>query len=280
MTNHSDNDRYIPMTSINSGSVRKVLPDLFSYTNQIVNLAFIGSERNGWVMVDAGMPKSAKKIIAEVKNLFGEQSSPQAILLTHGHFDHVGSAIIMAERWGVPVYAHPLEYPYLTGKKQYPAPDPAVEGGLVAKMAGFFPKEPIDLGKYLHELPADGTVPGLPEWQWIHTPGHTDGHVSFFRPRDRALIAGDAFITVKQDALFDVAFQIKEVNGPPRYFTPDWQTAWNSVKKLAELRPAYVVPGHGQPMEGEELAEGLSRLVEKFPDVAIPDHGKYVDGEK
>lgn len=79
----------------------------------------------------------------------------------------------------MPVYAHELEIPYLTGQKSYPDTDPTVEGGLVARISPYFPNEPINLGQHVKPLPNDGSVPILKEWQWIHTPGHSPGHVSF-----------------------------------------------------------------------------------------------------
>ena len=62
-------------------------------------------------------------------------------------------------------------------------PDPTVEGGMVAKMSPLFPNEPIDLGNNVKALPTDGTVPHMPEFRWIHTPGHTPGHISLFREK-------------------------------------------------------------------------------------------------
>src|SRR5699024_8536701 len=140
----------------------------------------------------------------------------KAIVLTHGHFDHVGGIIELVEHWDIPIYAHELELPYLTGKECYPTPDAPVEGGLIAKVSLIFPIEPIQLGYYVEALPEDGSVPHLPEFKWIHTPGHAPGHVSFFREKDRTLIVGDAFVTVKQDALYKVLTQEQEINGPPR----------------------------------------------------------------
>ncbi len=70
--------------------------------------------------------------------------------------------------------------------------------------------------------------------------------------------------------------QQQEVCGPPRYFTTDWHAAWESVKKLEALKPQVAVTGHGPAMEGEELANGLTKLVQDFESVAIPDYGKYV----
>lgn len=117
--------KYIPATSILSGSGIEVLPDLYQFTVQIVNIHLIGNpEKNEpFVLIDAGMPKSANMIISAVEERFGEGSRPEAIILTHGHFDHVGALIELIDKWDIRVYAHSLEIPYLTGKKKYPEPD-------------------------------------------------------------------------------------------------------------------------------------------------------------
>lgn len=272
----SKDNKFIPMTSVSSGKTRQVRTDIFYYTNQIVNVIFIGTPGN-WVLVDAGMPKCGKEIKGVAEEIFGENARPSAIILTHGHFDHVGGIVHLAEEWQVPVYAHPLEFPFLTGEASYPEPDPSVEGGLLAKISSIYPTEPINIKPVLQSLKNDTSVPGLPGWQWIHVPGHSPGQIALFRDSDSTLISADAFITVKQDAMYNVLVQKKEVCGPPVYLTTDWLEAWNSVKKLAALNPELVIPGHGTAMEGEELTKGLRRLVEDFEEVAIPQHGKYVD---
>jgi len=276
---YGDDYKYIPATSIASGSGIEVLPDLFQYTVQIVNIQLVGNPQSneGFVIVDAGMPKSADMIISAVESRFGENSCPKAILLTHGHFDHVGAIIELLEYWDVPVYAHRMEIPYVTGQKKYPEPDPTVEGGLVAKISPYFPNSPIDLGDKVHVLPEDGSVPHLPEFKWIHTPGHTPGQVALFRERDRTLIAADTFVTVKQDSLYRVMTQDQEISGPPRYLTTDWKAAKESVEKLARLKPTVAVTGHGLPMTGELLTESLDKLVREFDDIAKPDFGKYIN---
>ncbi|MFC2949034.1 MBL fold metallo-hydrolase [Virgibacillus sediminis] len=272
----------MPLTSTESGKTHLVGEDVYCYTNQIVNLFFVGNrdQKNGWVLVDAGMPRSADKIIEQAEELYGEGAVPSAIILTHGHFDHVGALPDLAEKWKVSVYAHPLEIPYLTGETSYDKPDPTVDGGTVAKLSKMFPNEPVDLGGYVKELPQEGSIPEMPGWKWYHTPGHTPGHVSLFRESDRTLIAGDAFTTVKQDEMFEVVKQEKEINGPPVYYTPNWEDAEESVKKLAELKPLHAATGHGKPMTGEELEKGLAELARTFKEKAVPDHGKYVDGDK
>ena len=275
MPNNPLNSKMMPLTSIKSGDLFEVRPDVAGLTVKIVNVCFVGHPGSSdWVLIDAGMPNS-KELIAEVAvSRFGENARPKAILLTHGHFDHVGSAIELAEYWDVPVYAHPLEMPYLTGEKYYPYPDTQVEGGLLAKLSGLFPNTPIDLRPRIHSLSDDGSVPGMPDWRWIATPGHTQGHVSFFRDSDRAMIVGDAFVTVRQDELYQVLTQHQELSGPPRYFTPDWDAARDSVQRLAELNPRVVLTGHGRPMEGEALGRDLAALARDFDHIARPSHGK------
>lgn len=272
--------KFIPATSVGSGLGQELQPDLYYHTIQIVNLCLVGHpDSKSFVLVDAAMPGSADDVISLAAERFGENAKPKAIILTHGHFDHVGAIIELVEHWNVPVYAHSLELPYLTGKKSYPEPDPTVEGGMIAKMSPMFPNEPINLGDHVQALPEDGSVPEMEGWKYIHTPGHTPGHVSLFREEDRSLIVGDAFVTVKQESLYKVLTQEQEISGPPRYLTTDWKAAFESVKKLKELKPSVAVTGHGLPMVGNELTTNLEKLVNEFDTIAVPDYGKYVDGE-
>jgi glyoxylase-like metal-dependent hydrolase (beta-lactamase superfamily II) len=273
----SDDNKFIPMTSVSAGKGKELRPGIYCYTNQIVNLVFVGEPDSGdWVLIDAGMPYSGQKIIDEAAERFGGRL-PAAIILTHGHFDHIGGIVKLIETWKVPVFAHPLEFPFLTGKEDYPEPDSSVEGGLLAKISSIYPHEAIDITDALLPLPSGGEVPFLPGWRWIHTPGHSPGHVSFFRDHDQLLIAGDAFITVRADSFYKVLVQKEEVNGPPRYLTTDWGAAFQSVKKLESLQPTLAITGHGTPMEGDELKAGLKTLVENFRQMAIPEHGKFVN---
>ena len=176
----------------------------------------------------------------------------------------------------MPVYAHDLEMPYVTGRSAYPPPDPTVGGGAMARMSYVYPRGPIDLGRRALRLPADGSVPHLPGWRWVHTPGHSPGHVSLFRDADRLLIAGDAFVTTKQESFWSVMTQHKAVHGPPMYYTPDWLAARESVRALAALRPAVAATGHGLPMANPRLDHELNELARHFDQLAVPEQGRYV----
>ena len=245
----------------------------------IVNVAFVGVVGAGdgqWVLVDAGIPGMSDRIIEAADKRFSSDSRPAAILLTHGHFDHVGSLEKLAEEWDVPIYAHTLELPYLNGKAAYPPPDPLVGGGMMSLLSPLYPRGPINVSDRLVPLPEDGSVPCLPGWQWFHTPGHTPGHVSFWRQSDRTLLAGDAFITTGQESAYAVATQRPEMHGPPMYYTQNWSDAAQSVRQLAALDPELVVTGHGQAMRGPTMRTALNQLAQNFNTVAIPKGSEYV----
>ncbi len=230
-----------------------------------------------WFLVDAGLKWSASKIKKMAATLFGEESKPACIVLTHGHFDHVGSVAELARFWDVPVYAHVKELPFLTGKAHYPPADPTVGGGLMASMSFTYPLGPIDIRDYATVLPEEGAVPGFDEWQYIHTPGHSPGHISLFRSTDRVLIAGDAFVTTKAESALSILMQTKKICRPPAYLTTNWFAAKESVGILADLEPSAAATGHGMPMYGKELLTQLRQLNENFVDEAVPVNGRYVN---
>ena len=253
--------------------------DLECVRTGIVN-AFLygepGAGDRGWVLVDAGMPGSTGRLRRAAEERFGRGVRPSAIILTHGHFDHVGALPELAGEWDVPVYAHRLELPYVTGRSAYPPPDPTVGGGMMARLSKLYPRGPIDLGNRAFPLPEDGSVPGMPGWRWLFTPGHSPGHVSLFRDSDRVLIAGDAFVTTKQESMLAVLRQSPEIHGPPAYYTTDWDRARDSVRLLANLEPVVAATGHGMPMRGGPLRAGLHTLADNFESLAVPRDGRYV----
>ena len=256
---------------------KAVAPHVIRLTDKIVNSYLIGDANSeSWIVVDAGMsPGHAKKIFTAAEETFGKGSKPAAIVLTHGHFDHVAALEKVLQHWNVPVFAHPLELPFLDGRSDYPPPDPTVGGGMMARMSPLFSRRGLNLGDRVQALPEDGSIPHLTTWRWIHTPGHTAGHISLFRDEDRTLIAGDAFVTLKAESAISNLTRKESVRRPPAYFTTDWEQARRSVETLAELRPEIAATGHGIPMHGELLRHQLDELAANFA-ALMPRDGRYV----
>jgi hypothetical protein len=124
-------------------------------------------------------------------------------------------------------------------------------------------------------LPQGGKIPGLPDWEYLHTPGHAPGHISLFRSSDKVLISGDAVVTTKAESALSTIFQFRKISGPPKYFTSDWLSAASSVQLLANLEPEIIASGHGRPMRGETMRKSLHILAREFQSMAVPAKGRY-----
>ena len=254
----------------------KVAPGVWRMKMLFVNIYMVEDRTsNRWALIDAGLKGFTSRILKMAAALFGDRP-PACIVMTHGHFDHRGCLESLLKVWDVPVYVHPMEIPYLTGISSYPPPDPLVGGGMMAFSSMLYARKPIDIGEHAKKI-VGNSIPELPEWEVIETPGHTPGHISLFRENDRVLIAGDAFVTTKQESAYYALSQKKKLSGPPKYFTPDWEAAEASVRRLSALQPRTAATGHGKPMYGTELQTKLADLVAHFREKAVPKTGRYVN---
>jgi glyoxylase-like metal-dependent hydrolase (beta-lactamase superfamily II) len=240
--------------------MQEIAPRLAVIPTLIANAYLVGDDKC-WVLVDACTPGNEKRIRKAAEARFGRGSRPSAILLTHGHFDHAGSAGPLADAWNVPIYAHAVEIPYLTGKIEYP-PFDFSSPGFFTRIARFFPTSTVNLGTRVISFGSREPIPGLPDWEMFETPGHTPGHVSFFRRSDGVLLAGDAVTTMNLDSFFATITKRKQVCRPPVPATSNWKYARASVELLARLRPSLIGAGHGAPIQ--DAAGGLSLLAKNF----------------
>ncbi len=250
--------------------VSEFAPGVARVRFQISNAYLVDARGGGWVLIDSGTPGHGRQIREAAEARYGAGARPAAILLTHGHFDHAGSADELARLWKVPVYAHRMEFPYLTGRSAYPPKDPTT-GGFMGLLSRFLPSNPVTVGDQMRELPF-AEVPGLPDWTWHHTPGHAPGHVVFFHPREGTLLAGDAITTMDLNSFGASLVERRRICGPPAPFTYDWQEARESIAMLARLRPAAVAAGPGAPMSGPEVAAQLLSLARYLE---APEGGRY-----
>lgn len=236
-----------------------------------VNAYFVRNSDGDFVLVDTGV----KPALHQLKSAALELGRPPiAIILTHGHLDHAGSAGDLARAWDVPVFAGRLEQPFLTGVDFYPPPDPTV-GGALAQVARLLPPQKFDLSDVLEIFPTSGKLDVLKGWQIIETPGHSPGHVSLWHEDDRVLLAGDALCTADMDSFVGMA-TLKPTQfargGSP--FVPDWNEMKHSLGLLADLEPSTVAAGHGIPMTGGDVPQQLRDF---YHDFTPPAHGRYIE---
>jgi glyoxylase-like metal-dependent hydrolase (beta-lactamase superfamily II) len=256
----------------------EIAPDVHWLPLHGTNVYFVRSGED-WILVDAGFPGAARAIAGAADLLCGPARRPMAILLTHGHPDHAGTAQALAAIWDVPVFAPQAELPYIDGTELYPEP-------LVFWLRRVLPAAAMaaltrrsDLGERVRTFePGDG-VPGLPDWRAVPTPGHTPGHTAYFRPGDGMLLAGDAVLAVPWSSRFggrgprwvwELVRGRRRLSGPPTMFTCDWRAAGASIGVLAELDPWSLATGHGRPLAGRHVAPLLRAFAAKTAATPLP----------
>lgn len=257
------------------------------------NVYFVGSG-SSWVLIDTGSANCGQRIQEAADSLFGPRAAPESILLTHDHPDHAGSTRELAQRWRCPVYLHPDELPlatvdeprffstydrYTTSSGRWTAPP--LDRWIVLPVMHLVPRRRraamlsgATFRDSARALDPSAGVPCLPGWRCIPTPGHTPGHVAFFRPADRVLIAGDAVVTVDLNsprAFLQWARRRSEqrIAGPPWYTTWSWRSAKESVALVERLDPFVVGSGHGLPMSGARVAQELHALGDRYATAGI-----------
>ena len=240
------------------------------------NIYFVQSA-SSWVLIDTATAGQGRRIREAAAMLFGVGARPAAILLTHVHPDHSGSALELARAWDCAVYLHPDELELaitrnLATVARYADP---LDRGIILPLLRLFPRRWIEammaresLKEVVRTFEPEAAPPGLPEWTSITTPGHSPGHTAFFRRNDRVLIAGDALLTVDAGSLGGVLSWILRPN-KPQVCEPPWYTNWDrnqvmaSASAVVRLQPQVLATGHGRPLSGDAAAAALSAFARR-----------------
>ena len=205
---------------------------LSGFPPNAINVFVIGD-----VLIDASSRYATRRIMRQIDGM-----PITAHALTHAHPDHQGASHAVCERLGIPFWvgaadADAAEDPTLIGERQ---PNAFLAQFFYKTLTG--PGHPVD-----RKLSEGDEVAGF---QILHVPGHSAGHLAFWRESDRVLIAGDVFNTA------DPLTLIPGLRMPKDAFTPDPAQNRRSAKRLAELEPSLLLVGHGPPFrDPAQLAE-------------------------
>ena len=181
------------------------------------------------VLIDAASRLASRRILRQIID-----RPVSMVALTHVHPDHQGSSKLVCQEFGVPFWvpegdAEKAERPDAMREEQ---PSNAINKLFFKAMAG--PGHPVD-----RPLREGDEVAGF---EVLETPGHSRGHISFWRESDRVLVLGDVLNSM------DVFTAIPGLREPKKSFTPDPARNRASARRLGELEPSLVCFGHGAPV--------------------------------
>jgi glyoxylase-like metal-dependent hydrolase (beta-lactamase superfamily II) len=207
-------------------------------------------QEQGTIMIDGGAPKQAKSFSKALENASIIPEEVQLIVLTHGHWDHIGSAKEIKEITGAKIAMHQREKHWLESSLKPMPPGVTTWGHIFGSIIKVFlplihiPATDVDvvLGDEevsLAEYGIQGKV--------VYTPGHSSGSVSVL------LETGDAFVG-------DMAmnkFPLRLSPGLP-IFAEDWAQLMESWKQLLNRGVKTIYPSHGEPFPADVIREALS----------------------
>jgi hydroxyacylglutathione hydrolase len=207
--------------------VKQLAPDVWQlrgFPPNAINVYVVGD-----VLIDAATRYAPRRILREIE---GHEVNAHA--LTHVHPDHQGASHEVCERLGIPYWvpagdADAAEDPDLIAGRQ---PDHWLAQFFARTMTG--PGHRVD-----RQLGEGDEVAGF---RVLEVPGHSAGHVAYWRESDRVLILGDVLNNM------DVVTGIPGLREPKRFLTPDPERNRRSAKRLGPLEPALVCFGHGAPL--------------------------------
>ncbi len=194
------------------------------------------------VLVDSATRRAERRIMRQIAN-----RTVSAHALTHAHPDHQGSSHAVCERLGIPLWCGQGDVPAMEHPGGVANSGPKTWATFVQRHFWVGPPHPVSRALVEGDEVAGFTV--------LETPGHTAGHVSYWRERDRVLIAGDVLNNM------NLLTGVPGLHLPPDAFTPDPARNRASARRVAELRPALVCFGHGPPLRDPgKLADFAARL--------------------
>jgi glyoxylase-like metal-dependent hydrolase (beta-lactamase superfamily II) len=220
--------------------VKRLAEDVFllrGFPPHAINVYLVGD-----VVIDAGTRHASRRILSQVR---GRRVAAHA--LTHVHPDHQGASHALCDTLAIPLWCGEGDVPAMEQPERLRESQPPSLLNRVIDRAWGGPPHPVARALREGDLVAGFRV--------LETPGHSVGHVAFWREADRVLILGDVFFGLHP------LTGLPGVHEPPTGFSADPARNRASERRLAALRPALCCFGHGPPLrDPDRLASFVQRL--------------------
>lgn len=233
--------------------VREVASGVYLLEGMRASAVYALEVDGGVALVDTCMPGSQAQIMAQLEVVGYGIADLRAIILTHAHFDHTGSAAALAAQSGAEVLAHRNDAPFIEGVSPlpYPAWPQRVTMGLAEGLLG----DAIHC-KVTRTLEDGEVLELLGGLEVLHVPGHTPGSICLYQPAQQVLFSGDLLVHSRRfSTRSDVRFSIPQFSVAPDA-VPD------AARRLLDLPIEVLCCGHGEPITtaaGERIRRLLNR---------------------
>lgn len=217
----------------------EIIPGVHELCGRVVNCYLVVND-DDIILIDTGLPGNSSKITGYLENLKHNPQDIKTIVITHNHFDHVGSLSKIKEITGAKVAIHPADADYIRGKAKHVGS--SFMNAMIKLLQVIYRTKPVEPDILLK----DGDIIG--EYHVIHTPGHSHGSICLYNPENKVMLVGD-----------NLQYAKGKLQSPGEKLIPEPEKYEESMKKLLNYEIEVILTGHTAP-----VTSGAKDLLEEF----------------